>query len=223
MHRARIAVLPALALALTACPRGMPGGELEGADVAETSDEYGTDSDSTGLLPDLPADTETTSGSETDSTDGGPNQGCCECVDGIESCWLAPEGNCEPGETLLEGCNVVDEALACGLDCGEPVEPWCCWCTDDLYCVPWEGEAECAAMGAGLGVPAELSECTGLPILDTLECDLACDPPPDAGYCCTCSPPGCYPAAETECFGDWYPEASCGLDAGGAFTCGGSC
>jgi hypothetical protein len=152
MHRARIAVLPALALALSACTRILPWDEDDGADVAETSDEYGTDSDSTGLLPDLPTETTetetTTSDSETGSTGstdetGDPFGYCCTCVDG---CWLSPSevecvgfGEWHPADT----CEFVPPASGdCDMEC-DPPPAACCTCPDpttpeyEFQCWEW--------------------------------------------------------------------------------------
>jgi hypothetical protein len=168
MHRALIAVLPALALALAACPRVMPGEDTDGADVAdesESGDEYG----------DSETGTETT---------GDTNQGCCQCIDGVESCWLSPEGDCADGETLLDWCLVVDGALSCGLYCTDPttdsesdsetetdtgeVPPAaCCTCPDsdmpaEFQCWEWT-QSEVACEGA---LASTLNEPTHWCLLD---------------------------------------------------------
>jgi hypothetical protein len=178
MHIARIAVLPAIALALSACTRILPWDEDGGADVAETgdasSDEYGTDSESGGL-PDLPAETETSTSTETgteasstddtdDTTDTGSDTStepgyCCTCEDG---CWLSPsEVECVGfGEWhAMDSCEVTPASeIDCGLEC-DPPPAACCTCPDlttpeyEFQCWAWvEGVEACViAQANGLG------------------------------------------------------------------------
>jgi hypothetical protein len=171
MHRALIAVLPTVALALSACTRILPWDEDDGADVAETSDassdEYGTDSesDSTGSLPDLPAETSTETESSTDEstdtesdTETEPGY-CCTCVDG---CWLSPsEVECVGfGEWhAMDSCEVTPASeVDCGLEC-DPPPAACCTCPDlttpeyEFQCWAWvEGVEACVvAQANGLG------------------------------------------------------------------------
>lgn len=60
-------------------------------------------------------------------------------------------------------------------DTGEPTETWCCWCgEEDLLCVDYQDDEQCQAYGAKKGVSTKPMECTGLPVLGTLECGYNC-------------------------------------------------
>lgn len=89
-------------------------------------------------------------------------------------------------------------------DTGDPVNPWCCWCDEgEIRCVDETGPGECKAFGAKLGVDVVETECTGLPVLGTLDCPgLVCDggttetgappldiPVADLEPCCACPDP----------------------------------
>jgi hypothetical protein len=176
MHIARIAVLPALALALTACPRVMPGDDLDGADVADESDsdEYGeseSDSESAGeteTSTETETETESETGTDTSTTEDTTDTGgdtsaepgyCCTCVDG---CWLSPsEVECVGfGEWhASDSCEVTPASeIDCGLEC-DPPPAACCTCPDlttpeyEFQCWAWvEGVEACViAQANGLG------------------------------------------------------------------------
>ena len=126
-------------------------------------------------------------------------------------------------------------------DTGDPVNPWCCWCDEgEIRCVDETGPGECKAFGAKLGVDVVETECTGLPVLGTLDCPgLVCDggttetgaPPLDIPFadpvfaCCTCDlPPYCEPwdanASTCETTGSKW----CELDSSGtASACFAQC
>jgi len=59
-------------------------------------------------------------------------------------------------------------------DTGDPINTWCCWCDEQLYCVDYQDDEQCEAYGAKKGVNTKPMECTGLPVLHTLECGYHC-------------------------------------------------
>lgn len=63
---------------------------------------------------------------------------------------------------------------------GDPLNPWCCWCDaeGETRCVDWQGALACTNFGEQFSVDAQEAQCTGLPVLGTLECvDLVCEAP----------------------------------------------
>ena len=73
---------------------------------------------------------------------------------------------------------------------GDPepmLEQWCAWCRDGkLYGVASQGPDACQALGDKYDVAAQLSWCSGLPILGNFECEFVCAEPPAEALCCTC-------------------------------------
>jgi len=60
-------------------------------------------------------------------------------------------------------------------DTGESTETWCCWCGEEgLLCVDYQDDEQCQAYGTKKGVSTKPMECTGLPILNNLECGYNC-------------------------------------------------
>jgi hypothetical protein len=167
MHRALIAVLPTVALALSACARILPWDEDDGADVAESeSDEYGdsdTDTESAGetetSTADLPSETDSTD--DTEETDTGSDTSyCCTCEGG---CWPS-ESDCAGETFLLSECTPVGALVECPMDCSPPAA--CCTCPDpatpevEFQCWAWvDGVEACEVAQADvLGEPTHWCE-----------------------------------------------------------------
>jgi hypothetical protein len=217
MHRARIAVLATVALALSACPRVMPDEGLDGADVA---DELGSDSESSSVATDSTDTTET----------GGDANFCCTCPDIATS-----EFECWPWSGTVESCEV---ALASTLD--EPTH----WCEPDAEgsysdclaaCEAPPEEGYCCTC-AGCWLSSDKSDCVEpgeWHDYDSCEfvppasgnCDLDCPPQPDFVGCCYCNEIGgevCVTGTAEQCGFEAVEYFNCG-EVDGVLSCGIAC
>lgn len=94
---------------------------------------------------------------------------------------------CDPTPVELDGDETTETTASDettestgDTETGDPLNPWCCWCDEqgEIRCADATGPGECKALGAALGVDVVETECTGLPILGSLECvDLVCELP----------------------------------------------
>jgi hypothetical protein len=174
MHRARIAVLATVALALSACTRSMPGADDGGADVA---DDVYTDSETS-------TETDATESSTDDDTETGADTGepiyCCTC-----------DGGCLPSDTTVEcagesfplnQCATIGASVECPIECGgttgeseggdcpPPQEFACCPCCPGepgAECLPWDGDVGSCIIDYSLfvGCPTSMTPSDGCVLL----------------------------------------------------------
>ena len=97
----------------------------------------------------------------------------------------------EPREQLFDLAGPSPETDSTGDSTeGDPEpmrEQWCVWCDGgELRGIASQGAEACQATGELYGVAAQVSWCSGVPILGNFECDVVCAEPPPEALCCTC-------------------------------------